>query len=298
LSTILFNTFYNWIKYKTLPPSVLFKNRLYIERDSKHRRVMTNMGTSFRSSKWTSYNRQNISLNMSEAFLKNFKYFSFLLAAVFIFLVWKVDFSYSFLWFILDSLLTSFVYWYLFITFCLYQIIFKVSRNILTFFWLDNYKAFNFLKKEKKATEFFQETSFKSSYKFSNSKSLETSLLYRWLELGKVDQKSLSKLFNSNLLNKSPVFTLDFVQKFYNLTYRFQLLKHPVLNSTLEDFFNKPKMNDVGTREEILYHKYAKLLISYLAITRQSLTEENQHLLKKKRFKWNLYNQTNLNFKK
>jgi hypothetical protein len=49
---MLFQRLYNWIKYKTLPSSFLFKNRLFIERDSKHRRVLSNFGLSFRNSKW------------------------------------------------------------------------------------------------------------------------------------------------------------------------------------------------------------------------------------------------------
>ena len=59
---MLFSRVYNWIKYKTLPPSVLFSNRLFVERDSKHRRVTSNLGLTFRNSKWSSYARTNINL--------------------------------------------------------------------------------------------------------------------------------------------------------------------------------------------------------------------------------------------
>lgn len=57
---MLFSRVYNWIKYKTLPPSVLFSNRLFVERDSKHRRVTSNLGLTFRNSKWSSYARINV----------------------------------------------------------------------------------------------------------------------------------------------------------------------------------------------------------------------------------------------
>ena len=60
---MLFSRVYNWIKYKTLPPSVLFLNRLFVERDSKHRRVTSNLGLTFRSSKWSTYARVNVNLN-------------------------------------------------------------------------------------------------------------------------------------------------------------------------------------------------------------------------------------------
>ena len=59
---MLFTRLYNWIKYKTLPPSVLFLNRLFVERDSKHRRVTSNLGLTFRNSKWSTYARTNINL--------------------------------------------------------------------------------------------------------------------------------------------------------------------------------------------------------------------------------------------
>lgn len=57
---MLFSRVFNWIKYKTLPPSILFTNRLFIERDSKHRRLLSNLGLTFRNSKWSMYTRTNI----------------------------------------------------------------------------------------------------------------------------------------------------------------------------------------------------------------------------------------------
>lgn len=66
---MLFSRVYNWIKYKTLPPSVLFLNRLYVERDSKHRRTTSNLGLTFRNSKWSSYARTNINLNNKTNYL-------------------------------------------------------------------------------------------------------------------------------------------------------------------------------------------------------------------------------------
>jgi len=65
---MLFSRVYNWIKYKTLPPSVLFLNRLFVERDSKHRRVTSNLGLTFRSSKWSTYARVNVNLNSKTSY--------------------------------------------------------------------------------------------------------------------------------------------------------------------------------------------------------------------------------------
>lgn len=57
---MLFSRVFNWIKYKTLPPSLLSLNRLFVERDSKHRRLLSNLGLTFRNSKWSTYTRTNI----------------------------------------------------------------------------------------------------------------------------------------------------------------------------------------------------------------------------------------------
>lgn len=67
---MLFSRVYNWIKYKTLPPSVLFLNRLFVERDSKHRRVTSNLGLTFRNSKWSTYARVNININSKTSYLQ------------------------------------------------------------------------------------------------------------------------------------------------------------------------------------------------------------------------------------
>jgi hypothetical protein len=47
----IFNKIYSNFKAKMLPPSLNSKNRLFIERDSKHRRITSNIGTTFRNSK-------------------------------------------------------------------------------------------------------------------------------------------------------------------------------------------------------------------------------------------------------
>lgn len=60
----MFQRLFNWIKFKTLPPSVLFKNRLFLERDSKTRRITHNLGLTFRNSKWTPYARYDIQQNL------------------------------------------------------------------------------------------------------------------------------------------------------------------------------------------------------------------------------------------
>ena len=66
---MLFSRLFNWVRYKTLPPSTLFLNRLFVERDSKHRRVTSNLGLTFRNSKWSSYARTNIQSSDRHSYL-------------------------------------------------------------------------------------------------------------------------------------------------------------------------------------------------------------------------------------
>lgn len=108
---MLFSRVYNWIKYKTLPPSVLFLNRLYVERDSKHRRVTSNLGLTFRNSKWSSYARVNINIgsqNSYVTFLSKFITFLILVGGILKFTVYYNISSlqnpfYTSLWFLLDA---------------------------------------------------------------------------------------------------------------------------------------------------------------------------------------------------
>lgn len=66
---MLFSLVYTWIKYKMSPPSIVALNRLFVERDSKHRRITSNLGLTFRNSKWSGYARTNINLDSKNDFL-------------------------------------------------------------------------------------------------------------------------------------------------------------------------------------------------------------------------------------
>ena len=47
----MFDKVYNWLKIKTLPPSVEAKNRIVLERNAKDKRVFSDVGKTIRSSK-------------------------------------------------------------------------------------------------------------------------------------------------------------------------------------------------------------------------------------------------------
>lgn len=108
---MLFTRLFNWIKYKTLPPSVLFLNRLFVERDSKHRRVTSNLGLTFRNSKWSTYARTNINLSSRTSYVGALLKLAGLLLAFFTILYFNSFYNlfqlqnsvYSILWFVSDS---------------------------------------------------------------------------------------------------------------------------------------------------------------------------------------------------
>ena len=53
---------YNWVKYKSQPASFLFKNRLFIERNTKNRRIYSIFGALTRNSKWGNFELTNLKL--------------------------------------------------------------------------------------------------------------------------------------------------------------------------------------------------------------------------------------------
>lgn len=62
---MLFQQFYSWFQYKTLPPSFFAKNRLLIEREGKQNRIFNKVGLTFRNSKWSNYERNNLNFNFT-----------------------------------------------------------------------------------------------------------------------------------------------------------------------------------------------------------------------------------------
>jgi hypothetical protein len=77
-SSILFIKTYNYLKLKSLPSSILNKCRVLLERNTKHRRITSQFGSTFRNSKWTDYSLNNLTpLNdtlVINPFLKGMNY--------------------------------------------------------------------------------------------------------------------------------------------------------------------------------------------------------------------------------
>ena len=203
---MLFLKLYNWLKYKTFPTSFLFKNRLFIERDSKHRKVMNNFGLIFRNSKWNNYENANVNADFKNIYLKFafkiifFIFFFYLLC----FLNFTNNFFFSslsfFFWFTLDSLdyYTSFVIW-----------------SFFSFLSISLSKFYLFINKYDKLDSKENPSSLLKKINFHNvssnpsiflSKSDLNWILYAWLSndnsFSKYNVKCIELLFDSNVSKK------------------------------------------------------------------------------------------------
>ena len=69
-----FKNWFNWNRYNSITPSREHKNRLYLERQNRDKRIVSALGTVFRSSKWSSYKRVNVSWLTLESTLSALKY--------------------------------------------------------------------------------------------------------------------------------------------------------------------------------------------------------------------------------
>lgn len=115
---MFFFKLYNWLKYKVMPSSFLFKNRLFIERDSKHRKIMNNFGLTFRNSKWSNYSNENVNIDFKKTYTS---FMLRLIVALVFFFVFFFSIQYpSFyntmlftFWFSLDAIdyYSSFIIW-------------------------------------------------------------------------------------------------------------------------------------------------------------------------------------------
>ena len=105
----MFKRLYNWLKLKTLPSSILFKNRLFVERDSKHRRIMSNFGLTFRNSKWSDYAIKNITDNSITSFARLVRNFITLIILISLIFSHSYYYNYSIIYNNIAYLLWSFL---------------------------------------------------------------------------------------------------------------------------------------------------------------------------------------------
>lgn len=208
---MLFNYYFNWIKYKTLPPSLLYRNRLFVERDSKHRRVMVNLGVTFRNSKWSSYGRKNVSLQFVHKYLRNLMAFVFIILLTFFFNPTNLLDN---VWGALDTTLSNFLFGYFFLLAALHTVVNNLYSTLL-----------GKLIGGTTSTPAKSVPSLKPTLNANQSPlpaSSEQLLVYNWLKQPSA-QSSLLDVFGNSTAVVTPKITLT--KSLFNLTNTLTLLK-------------------------------------------------------------------------
>ncbi len=310
---MLFQRIYNWIKYKTLPSSFLFKNRLFIERDSKHRRVLSNFGLSFRNSKWSNYEVYNIKNHFKTSYLR---YFFFILFFIFFsFFIYYFNqyyiFSYVFntlsfiFWISVDTLdyYLSFIVWITTITFSLF------FNLIYSYFFFNNFSNNNLNKKVFHNQLFVK---FSSNFADKNiyiSKQDLNWILYSWLNntTSQKTPKILENLFDNKISNQWWNNYHDFFIKLYKVTYLLNMFSTKnslfTINNNLNKITNKNfKNNNLSLinyfNNSTLLNNNSNAILYYLLRQSKNYFEtknlqSSSLTFLKSNYEWNLYNFNN-----
>jgi len=309
---MLFQRLYNWIKYKTLPSSFLFKNRLFIERDSKHRRVFSNFGLSFRNSKWSNYETYNIKNQFRIAYLKYifWSLFTIFLTLFILYFQKYYIFSYFFnnvsffFWISIDTFdyYFSFLIWFITIGFSLF------FNLIYSYFFFNNFSTNNENKKLF-STNLFSKLSINSNF---NNKDLYVSkhdlnwILYAWLTNAnsKKNNKILENLFETTINKNWWNDYHDFFTKLYKLSFLLNLSSEKysifALNLNLSKISNKYFKGDYSNMTNYfnnshLLNNYSSIILFYILNNYKNYFDFKNHStnslnLLNNRFEWNLYN--------
>jgi hypothetical protein len=246
---VLFQRLYNWIKYKTLPPSILFKNRLFIERDNKNKRIMSNFGLSFRNSKWSSYSVYNIKTSFKQNYFNFFFFLFFIIFVIFFIINFKkyylFSYSYNFLSFFFWFSLDSFDYYFSYFFWVIFSFFSFFFNSFYSYFFFNNFSNRNFLnfsvtnsknilnKNEKLSLSKNDTNWFFYSFFTSNGDKKKINEIF--------DNKLIENLFSTNVNTKLWNVYSDFYLKLFKLTYFFNLT-----SSTKNSFFLSVFLNEIN----------------------------------------------------
>lgn len=306
---MLFQRLYNWIKYKTLPSSFLFKNRLFIERDSKHRRIFNNFGLVFRNSKWSNYENYNIKMQFKSNYIKYLNWSFFFILSFFLlynFNNYYIHFyffnSISFIfWISIDTLdyYVSFIAW-------LFTILTSLLFNLIySYFFFNNFSSNN-EPKDFFSNKFFFNTKLAANVTNNNLKISKHDLnwvLYAWLANNNSHPTSiLENLFNNECKLRWWDNYSNFFINLYRLTYFFKLSDKknntPFLQIKLQDLnlYKKNFSTLLNFCDNTYFlNKFSSVIGYYI------LTSHKNYFLQKnrsnfslnflnKQFDWNLQN--------
>jgi len=237
---ILFKRLFNWLKFKTLPSSVLFKNRLFIERDSKHRRIMSSWGLTFRNSKWTNYSLSNVSMRSITSFFKILTTILFITILIISFQsqlnFYSIEFSYNFIMYLYWSIKaqTSHI---IFISFWGIYYLFNNLFNFIFYKYLDNFFN-NSLKKNNNNTQHLS-NNFENTIVSSNLYSISK---FNIKNSNIISTKSLDDIQNVfENQNEHNTNTVLLLKDLYKITYLLSLQKTNFIDFSV--FLNKNNKN-------------------------------------------------------
>jgi len=199
---------------------------LFIERDSKHRRIFSNFGLTFRNSKWSPHSKTNVNFKFKNAYLKNCLSFFF----IFIFLVasWNGSnyyirsFFFNNLIFIFWMSLDSFDYYASFGIWLITITLASIFNLVYSYFFFNNFSV-----TQRKQIRNFHVTGLKSESASANNSFISKNdlnwVLYIWLTRSKnLDSVFIEKLFESNVAQWDKLY--DFFIKLYRVVYFTNLL--------------------------------------------------------------------------
>lgn len=236
---MLFQRLYNWIKYKTLPSSFLFKNRLFIERDSKHRRIFSNFGLNFRGSKWSTYDTYNIKSKSKISFSKYLNtLLIFSIICIFIFNYSKFYMTLNFfnnIAFFVWILIDSFDYYFSFLVWIITSLLSVFFNAVYSYFFFNNFSK----RKDSRNFSSVVEKKFSANPGYlSSSKEDLNWVFYSWVTNSNSAQKPLllESLFDTNVNKNWWLKFYDFFPALYGSIFSL----NQVSRSTNVNFSHNP----------------------------------------------------------
>jgi len=266
-----FEQLFNWIRFKTSPPSVNNNNMLYVERDSKHRRLMTSLGLTFRNNNWVESTKTNINL-------KDQKLFKHILIILIVVLITVMLLNYTplsvvlsqnplifYIWSVADNKLIwlSSLFW------CFRALLNVAIHYCIAWFMKKIYKINDTNESLWDYTPFTQKTTFKTSINTTNEPLVSKKhILYSWLKNNDTEksQKFMENLYDATGLVKVTTNHYQLLNTLFNQTgllalnnYNSLLLKQQLNTLIYKNNFN---FYNYTTRYAI-NDNFCKLLLSY-----------------------------------
>lgn len=280
----MLNKLFNYLKSKHLPSSIAAKNRLYLERDMKNRRILTNFGSTFRNSKWSDYSITNVNLKHKSSLLNFFKTLIIIILAIAIFYSYSVYTNTWLLNIVLSYIASfySFVYiWYLYV----YLIVPLLIKTLFTYAWESVFKTpFNSTSSDLAIEHNFQDdyttvypdTNIDYSLNLQNhyffTKSLYNSIKQLNYISSLTNDFNQSMLFNSNIHSVYPIQSSNLFKDITNGS-----------NTSKLTWFNKTGLFYINNSD---WHFLSTTLMNMVNRSDLASTSLNQQLANVKTLRW------------